>query len=253
MLKKPESNFKKAVNELLGYSSESDDELELPDFKEEPQPAAKSEPVAAEIPSQPQEPASPVTPAPAPAPARSSVFGAFRSANPLSNSNPMRMTAETSKVSSYTTVETKTLSMDTVGQVTAKVAVITEDTIINGDISTQSDLNIYGQVTGSVVCRGDILVLGRVTGDVSGVNVRVEGEVNGNMTVDKRADVGANGRIKGDITAANVSSEGISEGDIKAEETIHLGGNAIVIGKVYAKAFAIIQGAKIKGMMTTYD
>lgn len=251
MLKKPESNFKKAVNELLGYSSEPDDELELPDFKEEPQSAAKSEPVAAEIPSQPQEPASPVIPTPAPA--RSSVFGSFRNANPLSNSNPMRMTAETSKVSSYTTVETKTLSMDTVGQVTTKVAVITEDTIINGDISTQSDLNIYGQVTGSIVCRGDVLVMGRVTGDVSGVNVRVEGEVNGNLTVDKRTDVGANGRIKGDITATNVSSEGISEGDIKAEETIQLGGNAIVIGKVYAKAFAILQGAKIKGMMTTYD
>ena len=44
-----------------------------------------------------------------------------------------------------------------------------------------------------------------------------------------------------------------SEGDIKAEETIHLGGSSVVVGKVYAKAFAITQGARIKGMMTTYD
>lgn len=236
MIKKQESNFKRAVNELLGYSSEAEDEIDIPDEKEEPQAATREMADEEEALSQ----------------AKGSFFNAGRTPGPNPGQNPMRMTAETSKVSSYT-VETKTLSVEAMNQMPSKVAVITEDMIVNGDMASQSDLNIFGQVTGSIACRGDVLVMGRVTGDVSGMNVRVEGEVNGNLTVDKRVDVGAGGRIKGDITATNVLSEGISEGDIKAEETIQLGGSAVVIGKVYARAFAVTQGAKIKGMMTTYD
>ena len=236
MIKKQESNFKKAVNELLGYSSGTGDETDIPDYKEELRAAMQEARTSEEVLS----------------PDQSSFFNPSGFQDPPAGQAPVRMTAETSKVSSYT-VETKTLFMEPVNQISSKVAVITEDMIVNGDIVTQSDLNIYGQVTGSVASRGDVLIMGRVTGDVSGVNVRVEGEVNGNLTVDKRADVGVNGRIKGDITAANVFSEGVSEGDVKAEDTIHFGGSAMVTGKVYAKAFAIIQGAKIKGMMTTYD
>lgn len=51
------------------------------------------------------------------------------------------------------------LVINTMNQVSSKVAVITEDMIVNGDIATQSDLNIFGQVTGSVDCRGDVLVM----------------------------------------------------------------------------------------------
>lgn len=234
MIKRQESNFKKAVNELLGYSSEAEDEIEIPEGKEEPKAVMNERPDVEAVVNQTQNP----------------VQNSFY--NSVQNPNPMRMTAETSKVSSYT-VETKSLSVEAMNQVSSKVAVITEDMIVNGDITTQSDLNIFGQVTGSIACRGDVLVMGRVTGDLSGMNVRVEGEVNGNLTVDKRVDVGPGGRIQGDITASSVFSEGISEGDIKAEDTIHLGGSSVVSGKVYAKAFAIIQGARIKGMMTTYD
>ncbi len=240
MIKKQESNFKKAVNELLGYSSGAEDEIEIPDEKEEPQVVTQVEPDGEAAWSQTQ------------SPIQNSFFNPVGNQNPVASPNPMRMTAETSKVSSYT-VETKSLLVEAMNQVSSKVAVITEDMIVNGDITTQSDLNIFGQVTGSIACRGDVLVMGRVTGDLSGMNVRVEGEVNGNLTVDKRVDVGPGGRILGDITASSVFSEGISEGDIKAEDTIHLGGSSVVTGKVYAKAFAIIQGARIKGMMTTYD
>ncbi len=201
MIKKQESNFKKAVNELLGYSSEAEDEIDIPDEKEEPQAVMEEEPDREAAWSQPQNPI------------QNSFFNPVSNQNPAASPSPMRMTAETSKVSSYT-VETRSLSMEAMNQVSSKVAVITEDMIVNGDITTQSDLNIFGQVTGSIACRGDVLVLGRVTGDLSGANVRVEGEVNGNLTVDKRVDVGPGGRIKGDITASNVFSEGISEGDI---------------------------------------
>ncbi len=240
MIKKQESNFKKAVNELLGYSSEAEDEIDIPDEKEETQVVTEEGPDGEAAWSQAQ------------SPVQNSFYNPVYNQNPTASQNPMRMTAETSKVSSYT-VETKSLSVEAMNQVSSKVAVITEDMIVNGDITTQSDLNIFGQVTGSIACRGDVLVMGRVTGDLSGMNVRVEGEVNGNLTVDKRVDVGPGGRIQGDITASSVFSEGISEGDIKAEDTIHLGGSSVVSGKVYAKAFAIIQGARIKGMMTTYD
>ncbi len=240
MIKKQESNFKKAVNELLGYSSEAEDEIDIPDEKEELQVVTEEGPDGEAAWSQAQ------------SPVQNSFYNPVYNQNPTASQNPMRMTAETSKVSSYT-VETKSLSVEAMNQVSSKVAVITEDMIVNGDITTQSDLNIFGQVTGSIACRGDVLVMGRVTGDLSGMNVRVEGEVNGNLTVDKRVDVGPGGRIQGDITASSVFSEGISEGDIKAEDTIHLGGSSVVSGKVYAKAFAIIQGARIKGMMTTYD
>lgn len=236
MIKKQESNFKRAVNELLGYSSEAEDRVDIP-YENEKMPDGAGE-AAAEEAVLSQE--------------NGSFFHDERNTGYTAGQSPVRVTAEASKVSSYT-VETKTLSVEAMNQMSSKVAVITEDMVVNGDITAQSDLNIFGQVTGSIACRGDVLVMGRVTGDVSGVNVRVEGEINGNLAVDKRVDVGAGGRIKGDITASNVLSNGTSEGDINAEETIQLGGSAVVIGKVYARSFAITQGARIKGMMTTYD
>lgn len=56
MIKRQESNFKKAVNELLGYSSEAEDEIEIPEGKEEPKAVMNERPDVEAVVNQTQNP-----------------------------------------------------------------------------------------------------------------------------------------------------------------------------------------------------
>lgn len=75
---------------------------------------------------------------------------------------------------------------------------------IEGDISSDEEVVIQGNVRGKVTTR-DAVSIGSgsiVQADVSGQSVSIAGQVTGDVTAPERVDIQAGGRLVGDVKAA---------------------------------------------------
>lgn len=75
--------------------------------------------------------------------------------------------------------------------------------------------------------------------------VQIDGQLRGNVTA-KQIVVGEAGKVRGDITSNFLKVCGRVEGDVKAE-TIEMAASSSVKGNVYKKTISIEHGAKIIG------
>lgn len=88
----------------------------------------------------------------------------------------------------------------------------------------------------------------RVVGDivVSGV-LRLDGDIDGNVTSNACIMIGEKARINGSVRADSVVSRGVVKGDILAESLVNLFSSAVVIGDVVTKKINIQEGVFIQG------
>jgi len=90
------------------------------------------------------------------------------------------------------------------------VSHISPATVIQGEISGREDLVVRGQVRGKVeLPENDLIVeeAARVEAEVRVRNVRVKGEVVGNVTASGKVTIERTGRMRGDLSAAVISIE----------------------------------------------
>lgn len=75
-------------------------------------------------------------------------------------------------------------------------------TCVKGNISTETDFRLDGQVDGDVTCSGKIIVgaKGRVGGNITAQNAEIMGEVQGSVEVQEKLVLKASSLVKGDIT-----------------------------------------------------
>ena len=71
----------------------------------------------------------------------------------------------------------------------------------NGDFSAKSSVRIDGVINGSVTVTGALTVgaTGRIMGDVKAQSVIVGGEINGNVDAPERVELTATARVIGDV------------------------------------------------------
>ena len=93
----------------------------------------------------------------------------------------------------------------------------------------------------------------RIKGDVNANgDIRIDGELVGNITAKGRLVVGPNGKINGEIDCSNVEVSGNIKGKIKAREllnmkaTAHIEGD-IVIGKLSVEPGSVFSGTCMMG------
>lgn len=82
--------------------------------------------------------------------------------------------------------------------------------------------------------------------EVSGV-VRIDGDVDGNVSSNSCLMIGEKARIRGNIRADSIVSRGLIEGDILAENEVRLFSSAVVIGDVFTKKVNIQEGVLFEG------
>ncbi|WP_168139629.1 bactofilin family protein [Pseudohaliea rubra] len=81
---------------------------------------------------------------------------------------------------------------------------------ITGDIESAEDLLIEGEVNGTVTLPDNELVIGnsgRVSADVEAKTIRIEGEVQGDITGRERVVITASGNVQGNVNAPRVMLE----------------------------------------------
>jgi cytoskeletal protein CcmA (bactofilin family) len=86
---------------------------------------------------------------------------------------------------------------------------IVEGTIIKGDIVSQADFRLDGELIGNFESKGKLVIgpTGSVIGDISCNNADIEGKFNGTIQILEVLNVKSNAIIQGDVTVGKLSVE----------------------------------------------
>jgi cytoskeletal protein CcmA (bactofilin family) len=86
---------------------------------------------------------------------------------------------------------------------------ILSGTEFTGDIVSDSNIQIEGDILGNVSCSGKVLITssGKLKGNLVCVNAEIDGTVHGELTVENLLTMHSTARIKGDIQATKLTIE----------------------------------------------
>jgi cytoskeletal protein CcmA (bactofilin family) len=88
----------------------------------------------------------------------------------------------------------------------------------------------------------------KVIGDmITESNLRVDGEVVGNVSSAAKVVIGATGHIKGNLTCAEADIEGRVEGVLKVDGLLTLRSNANIEGEISTGKLQVEEGAQFSG------
>jgi len=100
---------------------------------------------------------------------------------------------------------------------------------------TSNNINLIGfgtEITGDISCNGDL---------------RIDGNLSGNISSKGKVVVGETGRIKGEISCKNSDISGIIEGKVTVIELLSLKSTARINGDISTSKLAIEPGSKFTG------
>ena len=132
--------------------------------------------------------------------------------------------------------------------VSDEVTEITKGTVIEGNISSNGSLNVYGKIKGNVSCKGKLMIAGVIVGESSAKeifvnNAKVDGDVKSEGTIKI-----ANGSvIIGNVYASSAVVAGAVKGDIDVHGPVIVDGTAVVKGDIKSRSVQINNGAAIEG------
>ena len=113
----------------------------------------------------------------------------------------------------------------------------------NASGSRDSGRGSAGEGEASVLARGS-----RVRGNVSGDgDLRVGGEIEGDVTVSGDVSLDEGARVTGDVSAASVTVAGDVEGDVESRGAVTVQASATVRGDLTATEVVIEEGATVHG------
>jgi cytoskeletal protein CcmA (bactofilin family) len=86
---------------------------------------------------------------------------------------------------------------------------IGDGTSIHGDINSNGDIRIDGNIVGSVSCKGKIILgpSGSIQGDVSCANAEISGNIKGNLKISELLSLKASSVVNGEISTGKLSIE----------------------------------------------
>jgi len=91
--------------------------------------------------------------------------------------------------------------------VEGNLSIIAAGTVIDGDLYSEGDIRVEGQINGTVSCRSRIVVgaNGIIYGNVDAMNATVAGQINGSVVVRKAIQLQETGKINGDILTESLT------------------------------------------------
>jgi len=126
--------------------------------------------------------------------------------------------------------------------------VISRSMVIVGEITSSGDIDIYGDVKGSVKTDGDIKATGKVIGDMAGNSLTLNGcTIQGNLTAQGSVMIGVNTVVVGDIIADSIKLNGKVKGNLTISKMSEFLENALLAGDVHSQTISMSQGAKLHG------
>lgn len=216
-MKKNESNFKKALNELLGNGSEEAAETQKDPETDYPQTDETGMQTVESQDNQISEKYNTEDHSAEEYNAKEPVSDASVSETPVSEEQLPEETGSVAKppVLSQGNSDNSDISVPRpTPEKPVYEAVITPDVIINGNIIAGSNLKILGKVFGNVDCEGTIVLSGNIEGDVSAEKLRfMAGDIQGNVSVRQDITAEKGTHVKGDVAAQSAVFSGDMRGN----------------------------------------
>ena len=140
------------------------------------------------------------------------------------------------------------------GEDTKSTTVISQGTVIVGDIKSDSDIEMLGTVTGSISTSGSVKINGKQKGDVQGASVTLSScTVRGNLSAAEDVTVDSDSVIVGDIKCGNLTFDGKLKGNVHVMGNVNCQGNSIIIGDIASTTITVDSGAKLQGKVQVSD
>lgn len=126
--------------------------------------------------------------------------------------------------------------------------IITEGTVIDGNITTDCSLDVYGTVNGDIFCGGKLSISGKVTGSSHASEIMISAKrVEGNIESEGAVKIGQGAVIIGDIKAGASVIAGAVKGNLDVKGPVILDTTAVIKGNIKAKSVQLINGAVLEG------
>ncbi len=125
---------------------------------------------------------------------------------------------------------------------------ITRNTHIRGDIISDSDIILAGELEGTLITAASVQVSGAVTGDIECESCELAGaHINGNIKSGSQIIMMADSVVIGDLTGGLVRVSGDLRGNVTATEELVVHGNAKIVGDIVTRSISVDRGAVIQG------
>lgn len=84
--------------------------------------------------------------------------------------------------------------------------ILSENTVVTGDIAFDGSTKIDGKIAGNIVCDGDAIIgeAGSVNGNITAKSVIISGKVTGNVNAEKQFCITSTGILNGDVEASSL-------------------------------------------------
>ena len=126
--------------------------------------------------------------------------------------------------------------------------VISKETILNGSISSNSNIKVYGTVKGNITSDNNVIILGEVEVDITGKSVEIlNGNVVGNIKSETMVKISDSSVLKGDIVCQSLELNGQVGGNALVQNTATLGDCAVIYGNIESQNLSIQEGAIVDG------
>jgi cytoskeletal protein CcmA (bactofilin family) len=129
-----------------------------------------------------------------------------------------------------------------------ETAFITESTIIQGNIITDSNIVIAGEIQGNIESKNTVVANGKVCGDIKCKDAEINGaNIEGNINALEALMIGKDSIIAGNVSANSGKINGKIKGNVAIKFDVEIPKNAYIIGEITANSISVENGAIIQG------
>jgi cytoskeletal protein CcmA (bactofilin family) len=109
--------------------------------------------------------------------------------------------------------------------------------------TSTSDMGYTSEQEGNYIIAGT-----KITGDIASENnILIEGEIMGNIICKGKVTIGNSGIVKGNINCFTSEIFGTIQGEIKVEDVLNLRDSSKIYGNIYTTKLKIDEGAFFEG------
>lgn len=126
--------------------------------------------------------------------------------------------------------------------------VISEDSVMIGNITTASTVSIFGKMKGNIKSSEKVSIYGKLIGNIDAQEVYLDGEaVMGDVQSSGDVETMQGSVLVGDVNCENITISGALKGNIEAQNTVVLKPQAVVEGDISAERIEMSGGAVLNG------
>ena len=133
-------------------------------------------------------------------------------------------------------------------QTAANCTRVTGTMVIKGDIKSEDDIHVNGQVIGDIKTNANLTSTNLILGNVNAQNVRLNGaRLKGDVTLKGDFTMAEGSVLVGNVACEHLNTAGKIKGNCHVQESAAFSEKAYLLGDIEAKDLATQQGAKIVG------